>query len=121
MKKLILAVSVGLFSQVALAHGCPGEMKKIDAKLPTATLSAADASKVKEPEFHPVAYERFLSNGLYRSAVDDAGCEEVALLSFSKASNSALGSSLGLVSSIISSCWSCALSGLIFFPLECFV
>jgi hypothetical protein len=48
MKKLILAVSVGLFSQVALAHGCPGEMKKIDAKLPTATLSAADASKVKE-------------------------------------------------------------------------
>lgn len=48
MKKFILAVSVGLFSQVALAHGCPGEMKKIDAKLPTATLSAADASKVKE-------------------------------------------------------------------------
>ncbi|MRD55408.1 hypothetical protein GH816_02495 [Betaproteobacteria bacterium LSUCC0115] len=48
MKKLILAVSVGLFSQVALAHGCPGEMKKIDAKLPTATLGASDASKVKE-------------------------------------------------------------------------
>lgn len=48
MKKLVLAVSVGLLSQVALAHGCPGEMKKIDAKLPTATLSAADASKVKE-------------------------------------------------------------------------
>lgn len=32
---------------LALAHGCPGEMKKIDAALPTAKLSAADMGKVK--------------------------------------------------------------------------
>jgi hypothetical protein len=48
MKNVVLAVAVGLFSQVAMAHGCPGEMKKIDAKLTSATLSAADATKVKE-------------------------------------------------------------------------
>jgi len=34
-------------SSFALAHGCPGEIKKIDAAIPTAKLSAADMTKVK--------------------------------------------------------------------------
>ena len=34
-------------SSFALAHGCPGEMKKIDAAMPTAKLSSADMSKVQ--------------------------------------------------------------------------
>jgi hypothetical protein len=33
---------------VAFAHGCRDEMKKIDEKMPTAKLSAADQTKVKE-------------------------------------------------------------------------
>jgi hypothetical protein len=35
------------FASTASAHGCPGEMRTIDAKLPTATLPAAEMSKVK--------------------------------------------------------------------------
>lgn len=41
---LVLAVSAG----AAFAHGCPGEMRAIDAKLPTATVSEAQMSKAKE-------------------------------------------------------------------------
>ncbi len=47
MKSLIAAV-LALSAGVALAHGCPGEMKAIDAKLPTAQLAEAQMSKVKE-------------------------------------------------------------------------
>ena len=36
-----------LFSATASAHGCPGEMRAIDAKMPAATLPAADMSKIK--------------------------------------------------------------------------
>ena len=36
-----------VFASTALAHGCPGEMRTIDAKLPTATLPAAEMAKVK--------------------------------------------------------------------------
>lgn len=48
MKNSLLAVSLFCISGLAFAHGCPGEMKKIDTALPTAKLSAQDASKVKE-------------------------------------------------------------------------
>lgn len=41
---LVLALSVGS----AFAHGCPGEMKAIDAKLPSAKLDAAQMTKVKD-------------------------------------------------------------------------
>lgn len=41
---LVLAVSVGS----VFAHGCPGEMKAIDAKLPTVKLEQTQMTKVKE-------------------------------------------------------------------------
>ena len=47
MKSLIAAACV-LFAGAAFAHGCPGEMKAIDAKLPSAKLAEAQVSKVKE-------------------------------------------------------------------------
>jgi hypothetical protein len=48
MKNLMVVVASMLSTSLALAHGCPGEMKKIDAALPTAKLSQADGSKVKD-------------------------------------------------------------------------
>ena len=48
MKQVLLATSLMCLSILAMAHGCPGEMKKIDAALPTAKLSAQDMSKVKD-------------------------------------------------------------------------
>jgi hypothetical protein len=48
MKKIFLASCLFVISGVAMAHGCPGEMKKIDAAMPTSKLSAQDASKVKD-------------------------------------------------------------------------
>lgn len=48
MKKLFLFLSFSLASVAAYAHGCPGEMKAIDAKLATnPQVAAADISKVK--------------------------------------------------------------------------
>lgn len=47
MKKvvgLVLAVSVGS----VFAHGCPGEMKAIDVKLPSVKLEQAQMTKVQE-------------------------------------------------------------------------
>lgn len=41
---IVLAMSVGS----VFAHGCPGEMKAIDAKLPTVKLEQAQMTKVKE-------------------------------------------------------------------------
>lgn len=48
MKKVLFATASMFVASVALAHGCPGEMKKIDAALPSAKLGQADAFKVKE-------------------------------------------------------------------------
>jgi len=47
MKKLVLGSMMMFFAAMASAHGCPGEMRAIDAKVPTANLPAADMSKVK--------------------------------------------------------------------------
>lgn len=48
MKKFLLAATLALTSSLALAHGCPNEMKAIDAKLATGVkLSDADMAKVK--------------------------------------------------------------------------
>lgn len=47
MKNVLLLSCALAFSGVALAHGCPAEMKAIDAKLQTKpALSAADQEKV---------------------------------------------------------------------------
>ena len=48
MKKLLVSTALFAFSGLALAHGCPGEMKKIDAAMPTTKLSTQDTAKVKE-------------------------------------------------------------------------
>ncbi|MBS3997623.1 MAG: hypothetical protein KGZ67_09835 [Hydrogenophaga sp.] len=47
MKNVLLLTCALAFSGAALAHGCPGEMRAIDAKLETKpALSAADQEKV---------------------------------------------------------------------------
>lgn len=44
----LIALTLFAASGAALAHGCPGEMRAIDAKLATKpALSAADTSKVQ--------------------------------------------------------------------------
>lgn len=43
-----MVLAFALTSGVAFAHGCPGEMRAIDAKLPAAKLADAQMSKVKE-------------------------------------------------------------------------
>ena len=49
MKKSLLAVCLGLATSASFAHGCPGEMKAVDAKLATAPkMSEADMAKVKK-------------------------------------------------------------------------
>jgi hypothetical protein len=48
MKKVIVGVCLSLGSTLAFAHGCPGEMKKIDERLPSAKISEAQMSKVKD-------------------------------------------------------------------------
>jgi hypothetical protein len=47
MKKFVLAVAAASSPLLALAHNCPNEMKAIDAKLPSAQLSADTMTKVK--------------------------------------------------------------------------
>ncbi len=47
MKNFVLGSVVVFFAATASAHGCPGEMRAIDAKMPSAQLPAADTSKVK--------------------------------------------------------------------------
>ena len=48
MKKAFLASCLFAMSSLAMAHGCPGEMKKIDTAMPTSKLSPQDANKVKD-------------------------------------------------------------------------
>ena len=48
MKTTAAAVLLMLGSSVALAHGCPGEMKKIDEKLSSAKVSASEMTKAKD-------------------------------------------------------------------------
>lgn len=48
-KLLTLGAALALVSGAAVAHGCPGEIKAIDAKLATQPkLAAADLEKVKK-------------------------------------------------------------------------
>lgn len=47
MKQLVLGSMMMFFATMASAHGCPGEMRAIDAKVPSANLPVADMSKVK--------------------------------------------------------------------------
>ncbi len=46
--KQIFGLIIALSAASAFAHGCPGEMKAIDAKLPAVKLSDAQMAKVKE-------------------------------------------------------------------------
>ncbi len=46
--KQILGLILALSAASAFAHGCPGEMKAIDAKMPSAKLADAQMAKVKE-------------------------------------------------------------------------
>lgn len=49
MKKTLILLSLAAGSSLAFAHGCPGEMKTIDAKLATnPALAEADAAQVKK-------------------------------------------------------------------------
>ena len=48
MKRIALLAALALASSAAFAHNCPNEMKAIDAALPKAKLSAAQASEVKK-------------------------------------------------------------------------
>lgn len=48
MKFTLFAVTLMTFSSFAFAHGCPVEMKKIDAKIQTTKLNASDLAKVKD-------------------------------------------------------------------------
>lgn len=49
MKKMMVSLSLCAAASLAWAHGCPGEMKAIDAKLATSPkLSEADMTKVKK-------------------------------------------------------------------------
>ena len=49
MKTVLFAAALTLAAGSALANGCPGEMKAIDAKLATnPKLADADAAKVKQ-------------------------------------------------------------------------
>jgi len=57
MKKWLIAISLVGTSSLAFAHGCPGEMKKIDTALLATQLSPQNMSKVKDlrakgEEFH---------------------------------------------------------------------
>ena len=49
MKTTLIATALAFAAGGAFAHGCPNEMKAIDAKLATSPkLSDADAAKVKK-------------------------------------------------------------------------
>jgi len=49
MKKLFLALCLSAAASTSFAHGCPGEMKAVDAKLATAPkMTDADMAKVKK-------------------------------------------------------------------------
>ena len=47
MKQLLIGSLAMFFAFTASAHGCPGEMRAIDAKMPMTVLPAAEMSKVK--------------------------------------------------------------------------
>ena len=47
MKQLLIGSLAMFFAFTASAHGCPGEMRAIDAKIPTTALPAVEMSKVK--------------------------------------------------------------------------
>lgn len=48
MKRTALFVALAFASSLAIAGSCPKEMKAIDAALPGAKLSAAQAAEVKK-------------------------------------------------------------------------
>ncbi len=48
IRTIVVAAALALASGIALAHNCPNEMKAIDAALPKAKLSDAQAAQVKK-------------------------------------------------------------------------
>ena len=47
MKKIVMGFIVMSAVTMASAHGCPGELRAIDAKVSTTTSATADMSRVK--------------------------------------------------------------------------
>jgi hypothetical protein len=47
MKKVFIASLIISATTFAAAHGCPGEMRAVDAKLSSASLPTAEMSKVR--------------------------------------------------------------------------
>jgi hypothetical protein len=57
MKKWLIAIGLVSSCSLAFAHGCPGEMKKIDSALLATQLTPQNMTKVKDlrakgEEFH---------------------------------------------------------------------
>lgn len=49
MKKMFMVLCMSAAASTSFAHGCPGEMKAVDARLATAPpLAEADMAKVKK-------------------------------------------------------------------------
>ena len=48
IRTIVVAASLALASGIAAAHNCPNEVKAIDAALPKAKLSDAQAAQVKK-------------------------------------------------------------------------
>ncbi len=48
MMKRLLGFVLATVAGSAFAHGCPGEMKAIDAKLPSVKLADTQTNRVKE-------------------------------------------------------------------------
>lgn len=46
--KYVIGVALAVSMGAAMAHGCPGEMRAIDAKMPTVKLDQAQMNKAKE-------------------------------------------------------------------------
>ncbi len=46
--KLVAALVLSLSAGAVWAHGCPGEMRAVDARMPAAKLDAAQMTRVKD-------------------------------------------------------------------------
>ena len=65
---ILVAAGLALASSAALAHRCPAEMKAIDAALPKAKLSDAQAAEVKKLRANG---EKLHKEGKHKESTDD--------------------------------------------------
>ena len=69
---LIIGASLALASSVAFAHRCPAEMRAIDAALPKAKLSDAQAAEVKKLRADGESLHKAGKHGESAEALDKA-------------------------------------------------